>query len=66
MNINETEHQIREMRDFENMLDRKSDDFLLLLLPRLRKCSVWNLAPLKRELRKFNIHKSEWTDKDSP
>lgn len=42
-------------------VDSYASEMARLLQGRLRHCSRYVLAELKRELRDFNIHTKEWT-----
>jgi len=55
MAVTEAEHTLRAA-------DSVADDMAGLLRGRLRKCSPWHLAALKRELSQFDAHRKMWKE----
>lgn len=60
--LDEMRQAVQEARNVLSAADDVADDMARLLRGRLKKVSPYVLAQLKRELKNFNIHTSQWKE----
>jgi hypothetical protein len=58
--FDETRRAVSEAKAILRAVDNVSRDMAHLLVGRLRQCSAYDLAKLKKELANFNAHTSNW------
>jgi hypothetical protein len=59
--FDETRKAVGEAKAILRAVDNVSRDMGHLLVGRLRQCSSYDLADLKKELANFNAHTRRWT-----